>query len=124
MTNPILTKTYNAGAAVRARRFVTFGASDLAVIEAAAATGAIIGASEQVDAAATDRVDVIMLGIAEVIAGGVVTRGQLVTSDANGAAVAAAPAAGANARIAAVALASAVAGDIIPVLLSPGSLQG
>lgn len=124
MLSPILTKTMTAGAAVRGRRFVMFGATDLLAVEADGAAAAILGASEQVDAALNDRVDVILVGTAEVVCGGVVTRGAWLTSDANGAAVAAAPAAGVNANFAGRALAAGVAGDIISVLLSPGSVQG
>ena len=63
-------------------------------------------------------------GIADVEFGGAVTRGAAVTSDANGKAVAAAPAAGSNVRIIGFAEVSAVAGDIGPILVAPGVMQG
>lgn len=125
MITPILTKSRNAGAAVRARRFVKFGATGLDAVEATAAADWIIGVSEQVDAPAGDRVDIVMLGITEIVCGAAVTRGQLLTSDAQGRAIPAAPAAGANVRIGAIAMASSgAADDIVPVLVTLGSTQG
>ncbi len=134
--NPGLTKNYNAGGAISKRRFVRFGADDKTVVQAAAATDSIIGVSTDVDTVLGEPADVIHGGIALVEAGGVITRGQAVTSDANGKAVAATrhthventaatytqnaqTAAGSGERIAGFALASAVAGDLIPVLLQP-----
>ncbi|WNJ89163.1 hypothetical protein [Bosea sp. 685] len=124
MNSPTLIKTYVAGAAIRGRRFAVFGSSDTAMIEAAAATDAIVGVFEKVDGASGDRVDVVLSGMTELLLGGTVVRGGPLTSDANGAAIAAAPAAGANARIGAFAMASGVAGDIIPALVQPGLMQG
>lgn len=125
MSTPILTKSRNAGAAVRARRFVKFGGNNLDAVETTAATDLIIGVSEQVDTPQGDRVDIVMLGITEIVCGAAVTRGQLLTSDADGRAITAAPAAGANVRIGATAMASAgAAGDIIPVNITIGSMQG
>ena len=115
MNSPTLIKTYLAGAAVRARRFAVFGASDTAMI---------VGVFEKVDAAQGDRLDVVHSGQTEIVLGGNVTRGKPLTSDANGAAIEAAPAAGANARVGAFAMASGVAGDIIPVLVQPCLMQG
>lgn len=124
MNSPTLIKTYLAGAAVRARRFVVFGGSDTAIVEATGAATLIVGVSEKVDGDAGDRVDAVHSGFTEIVLGGPVTRGQPLTSDANGAAIAAAPAAGANARIGGFAFASGVAGDIIPVLVQPCVMQG
>lgn len=124
MNSPTLIKTYVAGAAIRARRFAVFGASDTAMIEAAAATDFLIGVFEKVDGAQGDRIDVVHAGITEIVLGGNVTRGQPCTSDANGAAVAAAPAAGANVRLGGFPLASGVAGDIVPFFVQPGLMQG
>ena len=69
-------------------------------------------------------VDVTLGGPAEVVLGGAVTRGQPLTSDANAAAVAAAPAAGVNAFTSGFALASGVAGDVIPFHAMRGVIQG
>lgn len=123
-SNNGLVKAFTAGAACRARRLAVFGAADNTVIEATGPAQPVIGVFDQVDAASADRVDVIMEGIAEVLLGGTVTRGAFLTSDAAGAAVAAAPAAGINNVVFGRALVSGVAGDIIPVHLIHASLQG
>lgn len=124
MNSPTLIKSYVAGAAVRARRFAVFGGADTDMIEATGAAGLIVGVFEKVDAPQGDLVDVVHSGITEIICGGNVTRGGPLTSDANGAAIAAAPAAGSNARVGAFALASGVAGDIIPAFVQPCLMQG
>lgn len=119
-----LTKGFKAGAAITRRRIVKFGADDASVLLGAAATDALIGVSTEIDAAIGEPCDVHLGGIPEVEFGGAVTRGAQLTSDATGRAIAAAPAAGANVRTIGIALVSAVAGDIGPIMLSPGSLQG
>jgi len=127
--NKIFTKPFNAGGAIVSNSFVKFGADDDTVVQAAASTDSIMGAVNMVAkpgsaAASGDRLDVELYGIVDIKLGGAVTRGGFVTSDANGLGVAAAPGAGTNARIGGIAQASGVAGDIIPVLLTLGSLQG
>jgi hypothetical protein len=49
--NPLLDKTYTAGGTINPYRFVKFGGSDTALLQAAAATDALIGVSGQVGAA-------------------------------------------------------------------------
>ncbi len=66
----------------------------------------------------------MLLGISRVKAGGNITRGDLLTSDANGKAVAIGAVAGTNYNSIGRALASGVADDIIPVLLSLCRPQG
>ena len=123
--NQLLVKTYVAGAAVGHRMLVKFGASDGEVIPAAAATDAVIGVTDCPGGAALGkRVDVVRLGLTEAVFGGTVARGAYVTADANGAAVAAAPAAGTNNGVVGRAEVSAVAGDIALVLIMPGQIQG
>jgi hypothetical protein len=122
--NQGLTKNFNAGAAVGKRLLVKFGADGKTVVQAAAATDKIIGASVDIDSAIGEPCDVAFGDIVPVIAGGNITRGDLVTSDANGKAVTAAPAAGANNRIAGIAMDDAVAGDLVDVFLKQGSVQG
>lgn len=124
MLSPAFTKSFLAGAAVRGRRFVVIGAADATVIEATGAAATILGVSEQVDAASGDTQDVVMGGTAEIVYGAAVTRGQRLTADGAGAAIPAAPAAGANAAIGAIALYSGAAGDIRPVLVTPHIMQG
>lgn len=123
--NVILEKNLVAEAAVAANRIVKFGTVDGQVVQAAAAGDLLVGvASRGFDAGVGERIDVMTHGIAEVKLGGVVTRGQAVTSDANGKGIAAAPAAGANARVIGIAMASGVLDDVIDVLLSQSVMQG
>lgn len=123
--NVILEKNMVAEAAVLANRIVKFGAADGQVVQAAAAADLLIGvASRGFDAALGERIDIMTHGIAEVKLGGAVTRGQPVTADANGKGVVAAPAAGANARVVGIAMASGVLDDVIDVLLSQSVMQG
>jgi hypothetical protein len=131
---PILTKTFQTGAAVRGARIVKAGAADNLVVEAAGsgATEFILGVADYVkdgaggvvSTASGGDIDVILSGIAFVQLGGTVARGAPVSADANGLAVAAAPAAGVNARILGFALVSGVSGDVVPVLINQGLMQG
>ena len=124
--SPGLVRNFVAGSAgVGENRLVKFGAADGEVVNAAAVGDAIIGVCIQPGGATSGkRADVALTGIAYVVAGGTISRGALLTADSAGAAVAAAPSAGVNNRVAGVALASAVAGDIFHMLLEPGSVQG
>lgn len=122
--NPVLTKSYKAEAAISAYRILKLGANDDQVLQGAAVGDALIGVSNEVGAAINERQDVIQAGIAEVACGGAVTRGDFLTSDANGKAVAAAPAAGVNNNVIGRALQSGVADDVIRVLVAPGRIQG
>jgi len=122
--NPTLTKSFVAGAAVEKHRIVKFGGSDEEVVHGAAATDLLIGVTAEIGAASGKRLDVHLAGIAEVEAAGVIARGALVTANGSGQGVAAAPAQGANARVIGIALATTASGDIAPVLLTPGIMQG
>lgn len=114
---------FNAGAAVAPYRIMKHGSNDREAVQAAAATDAMIGVSDQLGAkAAGDPMDVIRSGLAEVEYGGNVTRGQPLTADADGKAIAAAPAAGQSVRIIGHAEVSGVAGDIGSVHLAPSTL--
>jgi len=121
--NEILDKEYKAAGAITKFRVLKFDAADGDVVQAAAATDSLYGIAQHT-AASGERVRARTIGISEAEAGGAITRGALLTSDADGKVVAAAPAAGVNNRIIGVAAQSAVLGDIFPVLLSPCSLQG
>jgi hypothetical protein len=123
MRNEGLAKTLIAGAAVAARRIVKFGSSDTAVVQAAAATDLSIGVAD-LGAASGEYCDVIIDGIALVEYGGNVTRGQKLTADADGKAVAAAPAAGVNNHVIGIAMLSGASGDIGSVRISPSTVQG
>jgi Uncharacterized conserved protein (DUF2190) len=124
MGNVILNKGGTAEASIAAYRIVKPGTSDGNYLQAAAATDFLVGVCESVGPAIGERVDVIKSGIADVEFGGTVTRGGPVTADASGKAVAAAPGAGSNVRIIGFAEVSAVSGDIAPVLIAPGVMQG
>jgi hypothetical protein len=122
---PTLIKQFVAGGAIADRRFVKFGANDDEVVQAAAATDLIVGVSHQPGGVASgERIDVVLSGIAEVDAGGAITRGAKVTSDGNGKAVAAAPAAGANAQVGGIAIRTYANNDVGEVFLSPSVMQG
>jgi hypothetical protein len=124
MKNNGLDKTYTADAAIGKYRIVKFGAADGGVAQAAAATDLLIGVTGRVAPVLGERVDVSRSGILEVEYGGAVTRGDLLTSDASGRAIVAAPAAGANVRTIGVAEVSGVLGDIGSLLVVPGVMQG
>lgn len=124
MRNEGLQKTLIAGAAVSKNRILKFGAADDTAIHGAASTDLLIGVSDNLGASSGEPFDVIIDGIALVEYGGNVTRGDLLTSDSVGRAIAAAPAAGVNARVIGVAMLSGVSGDIGSVRIAPGRIQG
>lgn len=129
VSNPILTTTYTAAGTIDQYTIVKFDASDNTVVEAAAATDSLVGVAYIPGVSGTqkvsgDRLEVVISGVAEVKAGGTITRGALVTSDASGQAVAAAPSAGVNNQVIGLALVSALSGDVFPVLLAPQQIQG
>lgn len=136
MNNPGLIKNFKAETAVAAYRIVKFGASDDTVAQAAANTDAMMGVNGALAGDAGKRVDIVLSGVAEVEYGGNVTRGDLLTADANGRAVAvtrhthtentagaytqnATTAAAGNVRVIGVAMVSGVLGDIGSVNISP-----
>jgi hypothetical protein len=100
------------------------GADDDTFSLATASTDLLTGVFQHATSNAADEVRVMLTGVTRVKLGGTVTRGNPLTSDASGQGVAAAPAAGSNVRIAGIALASGVSGDIIPMLLAPSVMQG
>jgi hypothetical protein len=118
----LLLKNYIAGAATTKYRIAKFGAADRKVVQAAAATDALIGVFGELDAALNERVDVVRSGMTLVEYGGTVARGDPLTADADGKAIKAAPAAGARVSIFGFAEVSAVAGDIEMAMIAPGFL--
>lgn len=119
-----LIKNFKAEAAVSKFRIVKFGAADEQALQAAAVGDAMFGVSLELDAAIGEPFDVALSGLADVVYGGNVARGDFLTSDANGKAVAAAPAAGVNNRVIGIAMVSGVLDDIGVVDLAPGRIQG
>ena len=124
MANQILVRNFRAEAAVGAFIIVKPGSADGQVLTAAAALDKSVGISTDIPVATGERCDVILAGIADVVYGGPVVRGDLVTSDATGRAITAAPAAGVNMRIVGVAIVSGVLGDVGQVQISQCMLQG
>lgn len=124
MRIPGLIVNYTAEGALAKNRIVCFGATDSSVKQATAVADYMIGVTENFAYATGDRVDVVRTGLAEVEYGGNVTRGQPLTADSVGRAVAAAPAAGANNRIIGYAEVSGVSGEIGSVLVGAEMIQG
>ncbi len=115
-----LVTAHEPGAAIAAYRLVKHGSVDGEVVQAAGTDAAIIGVCTRVPAAADDPVvEVVRSGIAEVMFGGPVARGEMVTSDADGKGVKAAPSAQAQAFVVGIAEVSGVDGDIGSVMLCP-----
>jgi hypothetical protein len=114
-------KSRDAAGAIAPYRIIKHGATDYAVLQAAAATDAICGVTQQLGAAQGQRVDVAIGGVeTEVEYGGIVTRGDPLTSDANGKAVKAVPVAGQVVRTIGFADVSGVAGDVVPFTFALG----
>lgn len=124
MNNPVLVKNFTAESVVAAYRIIKFGSAEGKVAQAAAAADSMLGVSTLVPAAANERIDVILSGVADVEYGGVVAAGDYLTSNAQGQAVKAAPAAGVNNGIIGKAVIAGAAGDIGSVLLVQTQIQG
>jgi hypothetical protein len=124
--NQNLIKAYKAAVQIGPNLIVKFTANPGEVTPGAAAADKLIGVSvPTVTAPATQRVDVVHEGITEVKLGvGGCAAGDLITSDATGQGVVPAPAAGTNNGIIGRSLLAGVAGDIVPVLISIGMMQG
>ena len=76
-----------AAAAVKARRLITPAAAAGKAEQAAGDTVGLLGVSGSRDVAAAETVEVAVTGIADVVYGGAVARGDLLTADADGRAV-------------------------------------
>lgn len=89
-TNEGLIKTYTAGGTINEYAIVKFGANDREALQAGAATDKFAGVAclpKGATASTGDSVDVIKIGIAHVVYGGTVARGDYLTADANGKAI-------------------------------------
>jgi hypothetical protein len=116
---------FTAEGAIVKRRFVKFGSSDSKVVQASAVTDRIIGVySGGADAADTEEIEVCLLGICFLEVSGAIGRGMSLTTDADGKGVNAAPAAGVNNRIAAVAMQSGTNAVIRVFVVQGGWMQG
>jgi hypothetical protein len=110
--------TFAAGAAITKGMAVKFGADDEHVVKAAAATDDCIGIAQNDAAAAEDPVEVALPGGGgKALLQATVVRGNLLVSHTDGKLK---PIAAANDRVVAMAMASGVAGDIIPVQVTVG----
>lgn len=116
MRNELFLKACYAGGPVLPNRIVKHGAADGYAVQAAAAADASFGVADNLGAlAAGDPFDVIRGGIAEVVYGGVVTRGDALTSDSQGRAVKAAS----GNRVIGIAEVSGVLNDLGSVFIAP-----
>ena len=116
---PLLINSFAATAALAAYTAVKFGADDNTVVAATTATDNVIGFTDEIGMTASAlnmglKVNVVVAGIAEATAGGTVTRGDRLTVNAAGQVV---TAAAGNVQCG-VAMASAVANSVIPVLIN------
>lgn len=119
----ILEKSTKAGAAITAFTIAKFGADDETMIPAAGNTDELVGVFQH-DALNGAEVRVMVYGITRLKIGtGGITRGVLVTSDATGQGIALSGAAATNNSAIGRAMASGVAGDIVPVLISQSRPQ-
>lgn len=112
-------KAFVAGGTITKNSILMFGADDDTLVVGTAATDKLVGVAMH-DALVTERVEVMLDGVAEIKLGGTVTRGDDVTSGAAGVGVSLSAAATIKSSIG-KAMASGVTGDIIPVLLGPWS---
>lgn len=121
-----IVKSLVSASALAHRRQVKFTANDGEVALATSPTDNVIGVIDfpgGVDAAGK-RIDVVLFGPAEVECGGTLTPGAYITADANGKAVAAAPAAGVNNGVAGRILVNGVSGDYARAFVNPARIQG
>lgn len=116
----LLEKSLKAKAAVAEEGLIAkFDADDDTVAVASSDTDSLIGVFQSA-AAAGKRVNVMLIGVADVKVGAAaVTRGDMITSDADGKAKSTTTA---KKNLVGVACASGAAGEIIPVLLAQAVL--
>lgn len=119
MARPGLIMSFLAATLIASHRIVAFGSDDDTVTMASSATDSLVGISDLGADAIGDRLDVVMDDIAEVEFGGTITRGDPITSDANGKAIKATVA---GSRIIGFAMVSGVVGDIGTVNIVPSKI--
>jgi len=123
-TSGIEKKTKSTAAITVAFTVAKFGADDDTMSLATAVGDKLSGVFQHTTSAAGEEARVMLSGISKLKLGGTVTRGALVTTNASGQGVAAAPAAGVNNSVIGQAMKSGVSGDIVTVLLKQGQIQG
>ncbi|SFQ51209.1 DUF2190 domain-containing protein [Ectopseudomonas toyotomiensis] len=122
MNIPGLTTAFRAGGAILARRILTDGAADGVAIQAAGGSARLLGVSTDIDSASGGVVDAVRGGLAAVVYGGTVARGDALTADSSGRAIAATLPVAADTYIIGFAEVSGVLGDIGSVHVVPGLL--
>lgn len=115
---------YLASGAIASYRLVKFGAADGSVAIASAATDLLIGGNGRIAAADGDRIDVVRDDFVEVQLGGTVMRGQKLTTDSSGRAIASAPTTGSNVQVIGIAESSGIINDVIWLRIAPSVMQG
>lgn len=119
-----IVKTFNASGAIGHRRQVKATAND-GEVAIAGAGDEVIGVTDFPSGAQNgERIDVVLFGLAEVVAGGAIAPLKQIMAGAGGIAVAAAPAAGVNAYVGGRVLNSAVNGDFVTAFVNPTRIQG
>jgi hypothetical protein len=124
MGAPLQHRSVLAQAAIAAFLIIKHGSVDNTAVPATAPSDLLLGTNDALGKASGEMVDYPVAGVGEVVLGGAVTRGQPITADAASKGIAAAPAAGANARIIGFALQSGVADDVVDYHIAPGMVQG
>lgn len=125
MNHALLVKTRVAAAAIAPYTFAAATGVAGQARQAAAATDKLLGVVDDMGAVfAGQTVDIQEVGRADVLAGGTFADGDPLTSDANGKAVLAAKVVGSTVFALGFARSSAVAGDIVPMLISPFHIVG
>lgn len=119
MANPGFTKTYDSSGAIPAYTIAKFTTTDFQATIAGAATDPLAGVTTEIASADGERVDIIHGGSAQVIAGGTITAGAQLTSDASGHAIVTTTAGN---RVIGVARQAASSGDVFEVILALGSV--
>lgn len=120
MNIPGLTTPRRAQAAIAKRRIVKTGTANGSAVAATNAAAALLGVSTDIDAATGEVLDVVRSGLTPVEYGGTVPDGALLTSDAEGRAVAVTFPVGANTYTIGFAEVAGVVGDIGSVNVVPG----
>ncbi len=115
--NDVLTKTFIAGAAIAKNTIVKFDSSDDQVVVATGVGDLPIGVALEAAAASGDRIEVAVMGIAEVKAAGAITRGKFVVATAGGEAVELTAAATIK-NAAGRAMAGVADNDVFPMLIT------
>ncbi len=117
-----LTTAFRAGADILARRILTDGAADGVAIQAADGSARLLGVSTDIDSDSGEVVDAVRTGLAPVLYGGTITRGDPLTADSTGRAIAATLPVAADTYIIGFAEVSGVVGDIGSVQIAPALL--